>query len=241
MTKVASQKQVTVHRWQLARIITLLSIIGITIVAGLVVIYAENKATASQTVLTAVLPLLAAWVSTVLAYYYSSESIEAATQSVKELMSVEEKLETILVADRMIKSHELVCFSYSDDLKVQDMLDKLKAAGKGYRFPFLGKGNQPALMLHKSAVDDALVERTLQGDSIAGMTLKDLFEKNSDLKKLAETSFGVIVEDATLADAKAEMDRVEGAQDVFVTTRGSKDDAVVGLITNRIIDKCSRI
>lgn len=236
-----SQPQEATHRWKLALIITILSIVGISIVATLVIVYAKDKGVASQTVLTAVLPLLAAWVSTVLAYYYSSESIEAATQSVKSLMSPEEKLKTILVADKMIKFHDMVYFTYTEVLKVQEMQDKLKASGKGYRFPFLGDKKQPEFILHKSAIDEALVERSQAGDDIAQLTLKDLFEKVVGLKELAEGSFGVVAEDATLADAKAEMQRIKDAQDVFVTNNGRKDGVVIGWITNRVIEHSSSV
>jgi hypothetical protein len=130
-----SQPQEATHRWRLALIITVLSIAGISVVAASAILFATDKAAASQSVLTAVLPLLAAWVSTVLAYYYSSESIEAATKSVKSLISPEEKLKTIPVADKMIKPYDMVYFTYSATLKVQDMLDKLKESGKGSRLP----------------------------------------------------------------------------------------------------------
>jgi hypothetical protein len=235
------QPQEAAHRWKLALIITSLSIAGIAIVAALVIVLAKDRSAASQTVLTAVLPLLAAWVSTVLAYYYSSESIEAATQSVKSLMSPEEKLKTILVVDEMIKLHEMVYFSYSDDLKVQDMLDRLEESGKGYRFPFLGDKNQPQYMLHKSAIDDALLKLSRAGDDITQITLKELYEKDAKLKALAEGSFGVVAEDASVADAKAEMQRIKDAQDVYVTDNGRKDGAVVGWLTNRDIEHLSKV
>jgi SHS2 domain-containing protein len=233
-------KEVT-HRWKLALIITTLSIAGISLVAGLVIFFADDKAVASQSVLTSVLPLLAAWVSTVLAYYYSSESIEAATKSVKELMSPDEKLKTYPVVEEMIKLHEMVYFIYSEDLKVKEMLDTLKASGKGKRYPFLTEEKQPKFILHKSAIDEALVELSCDGHEIPQLTLKDLFEKVEGLKELAETSFGIVGEEATLADAKAEMQRIESAQDVFVTTTGGKDGKVIGWVTNRLIEKLSRI
>lgn len=239
--KNTGQPQVAQHRWWLALIITILSILGIAGVAAIVVIFADKKAEATQTVLTAVLPLLAAWVSTVLAYYYSSENMEAATKSVKELMSPEEKLKAIPVTEKMIKFQEMFYLTYSDDLKVQDMLDKLKASGKGYRIAFLNEKKQPQYMLHKSAVDEALVECAQKGENITKLTLKDLFEKVAGLKELAEGSFGVVPIDATLADAKAEMKGIKNAQDVFVTDNGRKDGAVIGWITNGIIEQSSRV
>ncbi len=236
-----SQPQESTHRWSLARIITLVSIAGIALIAIAVIFFATDKAVASQTVLTAVLPLLAAWVSTVLAYYYSSESIEAATKSVKELMTPEEKLKTIPAKDKMIKINEMVYFTYTDDLKVQVMLDKLKDSKKGNRLPFLRDNKQPEFMLHKSAVDEALVELSQKKIDIAPLTLKELFEKVPSLKVLAEGTFGVVAEDATLADAKVVMNSSKNTQDVFVTDNGRKDGAVIGWITNVIIEESSRV
>ena len=214
---------------------------GISVIAGLVVGFAFDKASASQTVLTAVLPLLAAWVSTVLAYYYSSESLESATKNVKSLISPEEKLKTIKASDKMIKLQQMTYFTFTDTLKVQEMLDQLKASSKGLRLPFLGDKKQPQFILHKSNVDAALVERSLKGDDITQLTLKDLFDKVVGLKAVAEGSFGVVGTDATLADAKAEMSRIQGAQDVFVTSNGRKDGTVAGWITNDIIEQSSRV
>jgi len=172
-----TQRQEAQHRWTLALVITILSILGISVIAGLVVGFAFDKASASQTVLTAVLPLLAAWVSTVLAYYYSSESLESATKNVKSLISPEKKLKTIKASDKMIKLQQMTYFTFTDTLKVQEMLDQLKASSKGLRLPFLGDKKQPQFILHKSNVDAALVERSLKGDDITQLTLKDLFDK----------------------------------------------------------------
>ncbi len=108
------------HSWRFARTITFLIILGITVMASMAINLAKDKAVASQAVLTTVLPLLAAWVSTVLAYYYSSESIEAATQSVKDLMSPDDRLKTTFAADKMIKLQELNHFTYTDELKRSD-------------------------------------------------------------------------------------------------------------------------
>ena len=229
------------HRWILALIITTLSILGISAVATLVIFKATDKEKATQMVLTAVLPLLAAWVSTVLAYYYSSAGSEAATRNVKDLVTLEEKLKAIPVARVMIRLSEMFYFTYSDDLKVQDILNKLKASGKGVRLPFLGDNKQPIYMLHKSAIDNAIVQSVFAGANISVLTLKELFEKLPDLKKLAQDSFGVIGKDTTLADAQSEMRRIENCQDVFITENGRMDSSVVGWITNNIIQENSRV
>jgi len=141
----------------------------------------------------------------------------------------------------MIRLSQMFYFTYSDDLKVQDILNKLKASGKGVRLPFLGDNKQPIYMLHKSAIDNAIVQSVFGGANISVLTLKELFEKLPDLKKLAQDSFGVIGKDTTLADAQSEMRRIENCQDVFITENGRKDSSVVGWITNNIIQENSRV
>jgi len=231
----------SIHRWQLARMVTILSITGVGVIAAAVVLLATDKERASQMVLTAVLPLLASWVGTVLAYYYSSESLEAATRSVKDLVTSQEKLEATPATEVMIGLHEMVSFTYSDDLKIRDILGRLKTSGKGERLPFLGDKKQPVYMLHKSAIDEGIVETAKAGGNIAELTLRELFEKVSGLKELAEQSFGVIAKDATLANAQSEMRRIKNCQDVFVTEDGRKDSPVIGWITNGIIEEKSRV
>ena len=112
----------TSYRWVLALTITLSGIAGIALVAGLAIAFSDDKPQTSQMVFTSVVPLLASWVGTVLAYYYSSESMDAATRSVKELMPVEEKLKAIPVIQVMIKIADMTKFKYDDTQKVQDIL-----------------------------------------------------------------------------------------------------------------------
>lgn len=229
------------HRWTLALIVTLISITGIGVIAALVIISAADKERAAQMVLTSVLPLLATWVGTVLAYYYSSESLEAATRSVKDLMSVEEKLKTIPVASVMIRIGDMQYYTFSETLKVMEILKKLEDSKKGDRLPFLGDSKQPMFIFHKSAIDSAFVKSISVGTDINTITLKDLFSSVPKLKELGEKTFGVVNKDATLAIAHAEMRRIENCQDVFVTETGRKDSAVVGWITNNIIEKNSKV
>jgi hypothetical protein len=56
-----------------------------------------------------------------------------------------------------------------------------------------------------------------------------------------QTSFGTVAEDATLADAKRAMESVPWCQDTFVTHGGSREEPVIGWITNVIIEANSRV
>jgi hypothetical protein len=240
-TQAKEQTQESLHRWKLARIITIISIMGIGVVAALVIIFADDQGQATQMVLTAVLPVLTAWVSTVLAYYYSSESMEAATRNVKDIMSLEQKLDIIPVVNVMIGIKNLIYFTYTDDLKIFEVLKKLKEAGKGERIPLLDTNKRPVYMLHKSAIDNSIVTRAVEGVNIKDYTFKELFDTVPELEQLGKTSFGIVGENASLADVKDTMNRIPDCQDVFVTKNGLKDEPVTGLVTNVIIEKYSKI
>jgi predicted metal-dependent peptidase len=51
------------------------------------------------------------------------------------------------------------------------------------------------------------------------------------------TSFDTIREDATLAEAKMKMDPTSKIQDVFVTKGGTRNEPIIGLITNNKIQE----
>jgi len=81
--------------------------------------------------------------------------------------------------------------------------------------------------------------------SAADLTLKDLLDSDTKLAAMFESSFAFVSESATLADAKAEMERVQQAtgscNDVFVTRTGARAEPVVGWVTDNTIAANSRV
>jgi hypothetical protein len=69
-------------------------------------------------------------------------------------------------------------------------------------------------------------------------TLADLLAE-PELQAMV-TKIAIVARNSTLADAKAAMASVEGCQDVFVTSTGQRNEAVVGWITNVDIANHSR-
>jgi hypothetical protein len=140
----------------------------------------------------------------------------------------------------MIKIEDMVYFPKDDTQKVQDILQKLKDADKGERLPFLNDNKHPAYMLHKSAVDGALLQLD-PGTSIADVTIAQLFKKVPDLKDTAEKSFGTVGKDVSLEAVRSVMGSIKDCQDVYVTEKGTKDSPVVGWITNVILEQNSKL
>jgi hypothetical protein len=121
---------------------------------------------AAQLVMTGVLPLLGVWVGTILAFYFSKENLQAATESftkVAALMPMEEKLKAIPIKTVMIKKDEMFFKTLPEDkINLVATLEEIKTSGKGYRLPTLDDKNRVVHMVHKSAIDSfiAAMERT---------------------------------------------------------------------------------
>lgn len=75
----------------------------------------ENLETA-KTVFSSILPVLATWVGTVLAFYFSRENFESANRNVREMVkkiTSMEKLQSVSVSEVMIPIKDMACFRFS--------------------------------------------------------------------------------------------------------------------------------
>lgn len=237
--------------YTLAKIIIIGSFLIMIIVIGLVFAFGAGNQ-ASQTVMTAILPLLGAWVGAVIAFYFSSKNLDSATKNIKDLysgLSGQEKLKLVPTKDKMIPKEKMFYKKNSDDTKLLlgKMLSDLDKTQKGNRIPVLNDNDHPRYVIHRSIIDNFIAKKaveesgkatdvkTLSG-TIKNQTLSDLVEKNPNLKYSA----GVIREESTLADVKKLMDALgKNCQDIFVTKTGSYNEPVVGWVTNIIIDENS--
>lgn len=240
-------------RFLLAIIVLGVSIAGVATLAG-IILAKDSQLSTAQYVLTAVLPLLGTWVGTILAHYFSRENFESASRSVRQMaekLTLMEKLESIPVKLKMISRADMVSLNITsskplDQIKiVGDILDTLKRE-KRNRLPILDESDHPKYMIHRSMIDKFLAQKTIEGglsaDALKQLCFKgDLLDKDEELRKLFETSFATVKEDANLADAKIEMDKKESCLDVFVTKNGTKNEAVIGWLTNLIITESAKV
>src|SRR5262245_15470064 len=97
----------TKSRQVLTFLIVCVSVIGVLVLACVVIFIDKKPDTQLDTakfVFGSVLPLLASWVGTILAYYFSKENFAAATQSVSDLaskVSGPERLRSVSVQEVM--------------------------------------------------------------------------------------------------------------------------------------------
>ena len=231
-------------RHWLAGGITAVSIVG-AVVLGAVAIF-QGKDSTAQLILSTVLPVIGTWVGTVLAYYFSKESLETATRSVTAIarqITPIEKLRSQPVESVMIpKSQMFFVRGPAENVNLLESMKALAASKKGQRLPVLNEQDWPLYMVHRSTIDRFLVGKAAENPAAAltSLTLADMLA-DPNLKSALENSYATVRLDATLADAKTAMDALKYSQDVFVTRGGTQKEPVLGLITNAIIEDNARV
>jgi hypothetical protein len=119
------------------------------------------------------------------------------------------------------------------------LLDELKTKGKS-RVPLVDEEMRPLFIVHRSVVDQFMLERARAGatsQALNDLTLADLLAEPG-MKEMFETTFAVVGEQSTLADVRKEMANSREVRDVFVTSGGGRDEPIKGWLTN--VDLVSR-
>jgi hypothetical protein len=201
----------------------------------------ENKAVAAKDVLNAVLPLIASWVGTVLAYYYSRENLSAATRNATEMaqqLSGAEKLQILRVRDSMIPVDRIDTMKVSDTTPLGEIVEFLRKRSR-QRLPIFSERGVLRFIVHLSTINAFISQCALERRPIDALTFGELIAEPAHAE-LLRTSFGVVGESATLAEAKAALEQGRAREDVFVTRSGGRDEPVVGWITDNDLVRLSR-
>jgi hypothetical protein len=234
----------------LALVIVAFVLASITCLSLAIISATTDKAAITQTILNMILPLLGTWIGTVLAFYFGKENFESANQSVRELvkqMTSQQKLESIPIGKVMIKFAEMykvqvpVGKESDDPFRLMILRADLIKSGKGRRLPIVDDQNHPRLVVHQSAIDEFIAKKmdALTTDELKALTLRDLLDDKIGI--LLDASLVTLKESDTLARAKEEMDKTKFCQDVFITANGTTGEAVVGWVTNGIIEDNSKV
>lgn len=243
-------------REYIATIVVSSGILG-TIVIGVAVIVLDSKnpSDAAKLVLSSLLPLWGTWVGTVLAYYFSTKNFEAASQSTKELLSLDKQLASIPVRQAMIPRSKIVSMAISagttPEQKLVVEIRSEMTISKMQRLPVLFPDDHARYIIHLSTLDRFIAAEALKagsagtatpaGPSVSELKLQDLLDRAPELRVVLEGTFAFVKESASLAEAKLAMATTPNCQDVFVTQTGKKDEAVLGWLTNNEIAAHSKV
>ncbi len=143
------------------------------------------------------------------------------------------------VVERMIPLdvmfHRNLAETPGDTIKLLDLRAEMEANARS-RVPMLGEEGRARFIVHRSMIDAFLVRSLATANSEAMTTARDLTVHDLLVDPTNETvrTFAVVDPSADMDQALAVMRDVPGCQDVFVTTDGTEQSAVVGWLTNTL-------
>ena len=245
-----------------------LSIIGaIIIIAGIILLRTASDSVEKDKAISlivnvfhALLPVIATWVGTVIAFYFGKANFEAASKSVqdmaKQITNSDDKLKAIKVSDRDvmrlfadISYNKDIAGKEDKDINVQkDLLDFIDTNKKGDRLPILNTEKIVRYILHESTINE--FARKLSSGKYPALKDKKFEEialvlmidsTDEEMKNKLTKSLVFVSKTATLFEAKEKMESNQWSQDVFVTENGNAAEPIIGWITNNKISELSKV
>lgn len=197
----------------------------------------------AKDVLTMILPVLASWVGTVIAFYFGSKNFEAASEQARELMgklgAEERSQHSVTAIMRPLGEMGIIKLDNDaslDTLTIKSILERM--VDHKSRIPLLSPKGYPLYMVHSSSID-----RFVSEGGKKDATLKKFLEQMEKfgLKYGPDDGFITISSSASIAQAREKLDQHRSAQDIFITKTGSSDEPLLGWISNtrllKFIDK----
>ncbi|MEK6274357.1 MAG: hypothetical protein AABM30_03380 [Actinomycetota bacterium] len=202
-----------------------------------------TRAETTRLVFVSVLPLFGTWVGLVLAYYYGSKNLAAATRSTETLSGVAGQLAGIataatLVREKMIPDTKIESLSLTPDedknfeqlplRRLWDRFEEIKPLGYD-RLPILGPDKTIRGLMHRSLLDRfAAGQAGKLPDALEGKNISNL---STDERRLLST-YAFVPVSANLGDARRAMKSVPDCNDVLVTETGVASEPIKGWLTN---------
>ncbi|HDR2843818.1 TPA: hypothetical protein QCK30_002299 [Enterobacter sichuanensis] len=248
----ASQSEASLPRQRIGGLVLSggLGIIIFLLFIALIVLYKHDSDASLKDIFPLVkdlimifLPVISAWISTIIAFYFSRDSLKAVTEHAQDIaiaLAGDDKLKTIFVSQVMYPMDEKYVVmqrngNYADIKLYHDLLDGKMKDRNITRLPILDENGVIKYIIHQSMITEFIARnRTLQDP-----TLQDLI--NDPTYGILFTRFGVVGAKATLLEAKKQIDQDRECQDVIVTLNGERDAAALGWITNTMIEEKSRV
>lgn len=186
------------------------------------------------------MPVLTAWLGSVLTFYYSKDNLNAANENALKLItqvSPQERLKSIPASEKMLPLSKIK--SLPGNPSIQDLDEFFRKNKYFHRVPILDD-HKGALkcVIHKSLMNEFLVKNHLQ----FSQTVQNLLD-DQEFGQMAKGTFDFVAKESTMADVKAKMDTSPSSypvQDVFVTETGSDEEPILGWITNIMVAKAAQ-
>src|ERR1035437_4750866 len=152
------------------------------IIIGFTIIYLSSKGErfdSSKWVFNAIIPLIASWIGTILAYHFGRENYEAATKHALALSkeTIEEiKVENIMIDVKTIYYQKIDPEDYDKTL-INKLIEDYSRAEKD-RILIFSKGVCPQLIIHRSTLAEYLNQKSTPPKT--NLSLKDFVDDNKN-------------------------------------------------------------
>ena len=139
------------------------------------------------------------------------------------------------VTERMIRLdqmfHKNLSETPGESIRLADLLVEMKNDARS-RVPMLGEQSMPKFMVHRSMIQEFITDCVLSGErEVTSLTVHDLLVGSQSAAMFRHT-FATVDRSADMDQALAAMNTISGCQDVFVTSDGTPNGAVIGWLTN---------
>lgn len=235
-------------RWLVIGGLVVVLMLGlVAVIVALSVTDVEKKFGYVKDIIAIILPVVAAWVGTVLAFYFSKENFVAAAEKTTDLVMhlTDRKLQEVPVSSVMIpieKAEKLQSDKPDADIKLKsEIMDGFFAKTNVNRVPIVTGAMVVKYILHRSMFDKFIASKALDKTppKLEDLTLDEML-KDAAYKAIA-LGFRTVKQDSNLGAVKAIMDANPECSDVFVTDDGSRTSAARGWITNVIVAEKAKL
>ncbi len=222
----------------IAALVIIVTIAALTLLGALAIM--NDKANA-LTLFNILLPVMATWVGTVLAFYFGRENFESAS---KQLRSSNDQLVQMAQLTQQERARQPIAqimrpvadMTYEQlggnrtpaTITIAQLRGRFTATVT--RLPVLTAELKPLYMIHASSLDKYLAD-PLHADT---STLEQFIDDQAQAGILydAQRGFALLAEAASVADAKHSLEASATVQDVFITAKGTADEPLVGWVSN---------
>ncbi|GGA02728.1 hypothetical protein GCM10011497_36740 [Elstera cyanobacteriorum] len=200
--------------------------------------------------LTAILPVVSAWVGTILAFFYSKENYLAASQGTLDAVkAVSARLASRKLRDVMMPKASVIAVTLGPSGVLGDLMCAQVVAGfetltpqqqRINRLLFLRADGSCAAVLHRSIWNEMLAQVyqapgksiDLKADPLSALIDQSQPGGTGPWSAFLSRTLAFVGEAGSLADAKAAMAAVPNCQDVIVTRSGIPTEPMLGWISN---------
>lgn len=208
------------------------STVALAAVAITIIVVAEGpeRTEVAQDIFNALLPVVAAWVGTVLAFYFGQSNFEAASQQAQQLVATaSDQPQQRPVTDVMQPIYEMVTFQLTTSPAEVTLTALQQAMQNVNRLLIIGDAQQPRYLIHKSRIDAYVA-----GGNDPASTLQEFLDSERDAGHEYGSGSGFLTISSTtsLDDAHRSMENSSGVSDVIVTRFGGEQEPVLGWITD---------